>query len=98
MEHVFDADIEAEGGVQADYGEEVEVFDSAGKTWGIGQTFMDQFNWEMALFLLWSNLSMADIDKYLNLEFKDLPKGASLLGVVLSSDKTKVSNIAVRAQ
>ncbi|KAG1856135.1 hypothetical protein F4604DRAFT_1590413 [Suillus subluteus] len=83
MEHVFDANIEA------------EVFDGAGKTWGIGQTFMDQFSedeyaaerkenrywpfasepdWGMALFLLQSNLSMADIDDYLNLEFtKTLP-------------------------
>ncbi|KAG2344282.1 hypothetical protein BDR05DRAFT_860035, partial [Suillus weaverae] len=167
-------------------------------TWGVGKTFMDQFNedeyaaereqnqyfpfaskpdWEMASYILRSDLSMAEIDKYLNLEFmrraellpappqwkyqkitpefpmtktlqifyrdtieclqsllshpllaasfdfipckvyesaeravrvyhgfmtgdhawnlqKDLPEGASLLGVVLSSDKTKVSNIA----
>ncbi|KAG2032590.1 hypothetical protein BDR03DRAFT_1015117 [Suillus americanus] len=92
LEHVFDANIKAEpeGSLQADYGEEVEVFDGAGKRWGIGQTFMDQFSeneyvaerkenphwpfasepdWEMALFLLQSNLSMADIYKYLKLEF-----------------------------
>ncbi|KAG2750887.1 hypothetical protein P692DRAFT_201710227 [Suillus brevipes Sb2] len=180
--------------------------------WGVGKTFMDQFNedeyaaereqnqyfpfaskpdWEMASYILRSDLSMAEIDEYLNLKFtktlplsfrssrelrgraellpappqwkyqkittkfpttktlqifyrdaikclqsllshpllaasfdfipckvyesaeravrvyhgfmtgdhtwnlqKDLPEGASLLGVVLSSDKTKVSNIA----
>jgi hypothetical protein len=77
-------------GSWADYSEEVEVYDGAGKLWGVGKTFMDQFNedeyaaereqnryfpftskpdWEMALFILWSDLSMADIDKYLNLEF-----------------------------
>ncbi|KAG1870221.1 hypothetical protein DFJ58DRAFT_723118 [Suillus subalutaceus] len=215
MDHGVDADTGAEygsSGSQADYGEEVEFYDGAGKTWGVGKTFMDQFNedeyaaereqnqyfpfaskpdWEMASYILRSDLSMAEIDKYLNLEFtktlplsfrssrelrgrvellpappqwkyqkittefpttktlqifyrdaieclqsllshpllaasfdfipckvyesaeravrvyhgfmtgdhawnlqKDLPEGASLLGVVLSSDKTKVSNIA----
>ncbi|KAG1726239.1 hypothetical protein EDB19DRAFT_1833533 [Suillus lakei] len=209
MDHGVDADTGVEygsSGSQADYGEEVEVYGGAGKTWGVGKTFMDQFNedeyaaereqsryfpftskpdWEMALFILRSDLSMADIDEYLNLKFtktlplsfrslqelrgraellpappqwkyqgvttefpttktfqifyrdaieclqsllshpllaasfdlilrkiyksaecdhawnlqltrpqKDLPEGASLLGVVLSSDKIKVSNIA----
>lgn len=47
LDHVIDANSEAEHeslGLQADYGPEVEVFDGAGKTWGIGQTFMDQFS------------------------------------------------------
>ncbi|KAG1790730.1 uncharacterized protein HD556DRAFT_1310498 [Suillus plorans] len=92
---------------------------------------------EMAVFLLQSELSMTDIDKYLYLEFsllshpllvdsfdfipwkvyesaehvvciyygfmtgncaweiqEHLPDGATLLGIVLSSDKTKVSNLS----
>ncbi|KAG1827385.1 uncharacterized protein BJ212DRAFT_1474541 [Suillus subaureus] len=36
--------------------------------------FASKPDWEMALFLLWSNLSMVDIDEYLKLEFtKTLP-------------------------
>ncbi|KAG0701310.1 hypothetical protein DFH29DRAFT_876015 [Suillus ampliporus] len=76
--------------------------------------FASKLDWETPSFILQSDLSMADIDEYLNLEFllfypaqgdhawnlqlkrpqKDLSEGTSLLGVVLSSDKTKVSNIA----
>ncbi|KAG2084572.1 uncharacterized protein F5147DRAFT_782430 [Suillus discolor] len=77
--------------------------------------FTGKQDWEMAAFLLQSDLSMADIDEFLKLEFvslfvfvyygfmtgdhawelqEDLPDGATLLGVVLSSDKTKVSNLA----
>ncbi|KAG0696601.1 hypothetical protein DFH29DRAFT_879270 [Suillus ampliporus] len=74
---------------------QVEVYSDADKTWGIGKTFMNQFNedeyaveraqnryfpftskpdWETAAFLLLSDLSMVDIDEYLNLEFtKTLP-------------------------
>ncbi|KAG2737289.1 hypothetical protein P692DRAFT_20762125, partial [Suillus brevipes Sb2] len=98
MDHGVDADTGAEygsSGSQADYGEEVEFYDGAGKTWGVGKTFMDQFNedeyaaereqnqyfpfaskpdWEMASYILRSDLSMAEIDEYLNLEFtKTLP-------------------------
>ncbi|KAG2139783.1 hypothetical protein DEU56DRAFT_693238, partial [Suillus clintonianus] len=78
--------------------------------------FTSKPDWEMAAFLLRSELSMADIDQYLHLEFsaeravriyhgfmtgdcawelqERLPDGATLLGVVLSSDKTKVSNLS----
>ncbi|KAG1852820.1 hypothetical protein DFJ58DRAFT_661084 [Suillus subalutaceus] len=98
MDHGVDADTGAEygsSGSQADYGEEVEFYDGAGKTWGVGKTFMDQFNedeyaaereqnqyfpfaskpdWEMASYILRSDLSMAEINEYLNLEFtKTLP-------------------------
>jgi len=68
---------------------QVEVYSGAGKTWGIGKTFMNQFDedeyaaerarnpyfpfackpdWETAAFLLRSDLSMVNIDEYL--EFK----------------------------
>jgi hypothetical protein len=82
-----DTDVEM-GGPNPD--PQVEVYSGAGKTWGIGKTFMNQFDedeyaaerarnpyfpfackpdWETAAFLLRSDLSMVDIDEYLNLEF-----------------------------
>lgn len=47
MDHGVDANNGAKygsSGSWADYGDEVEVYDSAGKMWGVGKTFMDQFN------------------------------------------------------
>ncbi|KAG1884411.1 hypothetical protein F4604DRAFT_1919615 [Suillus subluteus] len=81
---------DGDAGVEADYGKEEKVYDGAVKIYGVGMTFMKNFNsdeyaaervdnpyfpfaskpdWEMAAFLLRSELSMVDIDKYLRLEF-----------------------------
>ncbi|KAF9007142.1 hypothetical protein BDQ17DRAFT_1423213 [Cyathus striatus] len=53
--------------------------------------FASHAEWEVAEFLLNLELSMAQIDVFLKLEMENLEKGATLLGTVLSSDKTTIS-------
>ncbi|KAJ3515808.1 hypothetical protein NLJ89_g1535 [Agrocybe chaxingu] len=53
--------------------------------------FASKDEWQLASSLLWSTLSMAEIDSFLKLELDQLPPGATLLGTILSSDKTNIS-------
>ncbi|KAF5329324.1 hypothetical protein D9619_008912 [Psilocybe cf. subviscida] len=55
--------------------------------------FASRSDWEVALFLLRSPLSKAEIDQFLKLGLDELPPGATLLGVILSSDKTQISRM-----
>ncbi|KAG1816744.1 uncharacterized protein BJ212DRAFT_1299501 [Suillus subaureus] len=48
-------------------------------------------DWEVALWLLHLGLSMAKVNSFLSLEMSALPRGAMLLGTILSSDKTNIS-------
>ncbi|KAG1749456.1 hypothetical protein EDB19DRAFT_2022570 [Suillus lakei] len=58
--------------------------------------FSGRKDWEIALWLLHSGLSMGKIDSFLSLEMNmqsALPKGTTLLGTILSSNKTNISTM-----
>ncbi|KAJ3515847.1 hypothetical protein NLJ89_g1501 [Agrocybe chaxingu] len=55
--------------------------------------FASKAEWELASYLLRSGLSMTAIDNFLKLELEKLPADGTLIGTILSSDKTNISSM-----